>query len=205
MNEYGISSRDYLARARVQLDSSAYEGLFYAAFELRCGIQARMQQYLEAHEDVARRKKNEWHIGKLGRSVEQAFRLGDRIAEVTVCDSKTSEALEVFYYTPVTSRLRKRGEQLGDLLHAMRKRRPLSDSWWQTTRDVLEDTLRQLEIANRGTLLGPLLREKGGDTVHMYAEAFDATPAKRLVGRLTIGTQTIIRVRYLDQLEASTR
>ncbi len=46
--KYGTHSRGYLARARQRLDEGSFESLFYAAFELRCGIEARLQQYEEA-------------------------------------------------------------------------------------------------------------------------------------------------------------
>jgi hypothetical protein len=47
-DDYGISSRDYLARARGELVSGRPERLFYAAFELRAGIEQRLHEYLEA-------------------------------------------------------------------------------------------------------------------------------------------------------------
>src|SRR5436190_2225371 len=59
---YGIDSVDYLRRARARLDEGTCEGLFYAAFELRSGTEARLQEYLDAREDVAKHKKKGWKI-----------------------------------------------------------------------------------------------------------------------------------------------
>ena len=49
-SQYKITSRDYLSRARICLDEGSNRFLFYAAFELRCGIEARMREYLEVWE-----------------------------------------------------------------------------------------------------------------------------------------------------------
>jgi hypothetical protein len=54
---YGADVYAYLVRARGQLDSQGYDALFYAAFELRCAVESRLQQYLNAREDIAKHKK----------------------------------------------------------------------------------------------------------------------------------------------------
>ena len=77
--EYTISSRDYLLRARNRLREHTAQALFYAALELRCGIESRMSQYLDVWEHVSKRKKEGWRIADLARGVEEAFRLGNNI------------------------------------------------------------------------------------------------------------------------------
>jgi hypothetical protein len=57
MMPYGIHARDYLTRARLRLDEQSPAGLFYAAFELRCGIESRLRQYIEAQRGNAIRIK----------------------------------------------------------------------------------------------------------------------------------------------------
>ena len=52
--EYAIGSRDYLARARRRSSEGSAEALFYAALEVRSGVEARMQEYLEAQQHVSR-------------------------------------------------------------------------------------------------------------------------------------------------------
>jgi hypothetical protein len=74
---YGISSRDYLQRAMTRIAEGSSEVLFYAAFELRCGIEARMQEYLHAWDHVSKKKRNGWRIAELGRNIERAFRARD--------------------------------------------------------------------------------------------------------------------------------
>ena len=43
--------------------------LFYAAFEIRCGIEARMQEYLDVQEHVSKGVKKEWNLTKLSNSI----------------------------------------------------------------------------------------------------------------------------------------
>jgi hypothetical protein len=50
---YGIHSRSYLKRARQRLDEGYPESLFYAAFELRCGVESRMKEYLDAQDHIS--------------------------------------------------------------------------------------------------------------------------------------------------------
>ena len=116
---YHISARAYLQRARTQLDLDTAAALFYAAFELRAGVQARMQQYLEAQEHIAKHKKESWKLGKLKQSLDEAFQIGDQIAKVAFYEPGASEPVTILYYTPVTSDLRQNSERLGELLHAM--------------------------------------------------------------------------------------
>ena len=197
---YGISSRDYLKRARSCLDLDTPESLFYAAFELRAGIQARMQEYLQAQDHVADRKKEDWQLGKLARSVEETFQLGDQIGELSICDRDSGEVIEVCYYTPVTTQLRANGERLGELLHASQTAKANSDPWWPETRRFLETIYGQLELANTGTLLGPLLREARSNKAVMRSEILSDEDAERLRAKLKPGFSGVLNVRYLDKL-----
>ncbi|MGA2632230.1 MAG: hypothetical protein ABSG54_18710 [Terriglobia bacterium] len=196
---YHVSARAYLERARTQLDAATPEGLFYAAFELRAGIQARMQQYLQAQDSIAQRKKNDWKLGKLERTLEDVFQISDRIAEVAVYDPQAGEFIATLYYTPVTSELRRDGGRLGELLHAMQQFRPDDDAWWQNTRDFLEKVCGQLATACAGTLLAPLLREPGSDKVVMRAEMFEESH-REVFQKLHAGFEVFVRVQYLDDL-----
>jgi len=196
---YHVSARAYLERARAQLDVATAEGLFYAAFELRAGIQARMKEYLQAQESIAQHRKNDWQLGKLGRTLEDVFQIGDQIAEVAVYDPQADEFMATLYYTPVTSELRGNGERLGELLHAMQQFRRDDDAWWQDTRDFLERICRQLATACAGTLLAPLLREPGSDKVVMRAEMFEESH-REVLQKLRAGLEVFVRVQYLDEL-----
>ena len=113
---YRTGARDYLNRARVQLDEGTPEALFYAAFELRCGIEQRMREYLEAWDHVSEKKKRGWKIPDLGRSLDQTFKLGDKVAKFTVSARDRSKVYGVFYYTPVSEKLKAMAGQLGNYL-----------------------------------------------------------------------------------------
>jgi len=88
---YGIASRDYLKRAQKCLNRGDCESLFYAAFEIRCGVEARMQEYLEVQKHIAKKKRQGWQVVKLARNIEDAFRLGDKDAVLRIRDRKTKE------------------------------------------------------------------------------------------------------------------
>ena len=85
-DEYGLHARDYLARACACLAEGSRAALFYAAFELRCGIEARLQQYLEAQREKTRKIKQGWRIAKLARHVERRFKTGDKVVTSGLSD-----------------------------------------------------------------------------------------------------------------------
>lgn len=192
--DYKISSRDYLKRARQCLGEASLCFLFYAAFELRCGIEARMQEYLEAQKHLPKGQKSEWKIAKLGKNIEKAFRTGDRIVEITILKEENKAPLKL-YYTPVTSKLRKMGEKLGDLLHVMKIHHPIEKPFWQQTQKFLESVYEELKIANTGTLLGPPLFNSATGQMYMNEELDNA---EQIYGKIQIGDLLQMKVDYHD-------
>jgi hypothetical protein len=81
---YDVTSRGYLERADVRLAEGTAQALFYAALELRSGIAARMQQYLQARDEVSKRKKQGWRVANLAKDIEQVFRTGDKVVEFSI-------------------------------------------------------------------------------------------------------------------------
>ena len=195
---YRFDSRHYQIRARRLLDKKSPEALFHAAFELRAGIEARMQEYLSAHEHVPKRHARQWRISKLGGNIERAFRMGDKIASFTVYDENTGLKLTTLYYTPVTSKLRKMGERLGDYLHAIRKRP--TDKWWNQTRAYLEAVYRELETSNTGTLLGPPLRLRGSSGFTTSVELPEGEESALIRQLFAPGAKRKLKIDYLDEL-----
>ena len=199
--DYRIHSRDYLHRARQRLDEGTAESLFYAAFELRCGIEARMQQYLEAQSHISNKMKKGWQIAQLAKNIEKAFKSGDKIVEFAIYDRETETFLDVLYYTPVNAKLRKMGEQLGDYLHAMKIYRPSNDPWWAKARNFFEDVYAQLQKANFGTLLGVPLLNPQTKMMNMSAEPAENESTDSMLQRIgRPGASRMVRVRYLDEL-----
>jgi hypothetical protein len=158
-----------------------------------------MEEYLKAQEKVAEHIKEEWHLRKLGRSLERLFQVGDRIVEVGVCEPGTGQLMFHLYYTPVTSNLRQNGERLGGLLHAMQRFRDDRDPWWQENWEFLEKVQDQLATACSGELLGPPMRIRGTNRVIVRAEMVDERRGD-LIGTIGPGFQAVFRIQYLNHL-----
>lgn len=153
---YRITSRDYLERANTLLVKGSVPELFYAAFELRCGVQQRLSEYADAHDEVEDLKRRGWRIPSLAKAVEALFRSGDGIVEIQMQDGQGSPRFSLFY-TPVTADLRSRVGRLDEYLHAVSEYRASSDPWWAKMRADLDAVRDGLRLATSGTLLGPPL------------------------------------------------
>jgi hypothetical protein len=154
---YDSTSLGYLRRARLRLADGTHEALFYAAFELRCGIEAKLQEHLDVLEDLAKHKKKGWKIKQASHEIEKAFETGHKVIEYRIIgeDEKFSFSL---FHTPVTPRTQKAAERLGELLHAMKTSRVYDERWWNRTRSFLIEAADALADINRGTLSGPILQ-----------------------------------------------
>ena len=64
---YAVSPQEYLARARQRLISNDPSSLFYAAFELRCCVESRQADYLDALEFYRGKKAKHWKVGDTSR------------------------------------------------------------------------------------------------------------------------------------------
>ena len=85
-------------------------------------------------------------------------------------------------YTPVTDKLKKAAEKLGNHLHSMKKYRSSTDQFWIRLRNELEDIYSQLAVANKGTLLGPPLTKSGTRQVDMNLELPPGVDPKVVLG-----------------------
>lgn len=200
---YRSSSRDYLKRARHLLSRGDCESLFYAAFELRCGIEARMQEYLEIAEEISEKKKQGWKIAELGKNLEKAFKLGGKIVQLTFENVASGKQCRI-YHTPVTAELRKQGQQRGNYLHATKVYRKPDDPWWVSFKTLLDETCEELAIATKGTLLVPPLLRPDGKTFKTHHELevdSQADEVMREIGRTR--ENIFMEVEYLDKLPAA--
>lgn len=154
--EYATGPRDYLERARYQLDTNFHENLFYACLNLRCGVEARMRSYLEPYEHISKTQKNEWNLGKLNSSCEHYFKTHQQIQKIQLF-SKEGIPLSILYYIPVSLHLIKNANKLGNYLHDMKAYREKNDPWWIEFRTLLEDTYSWLDFTCQGKLLGPAM------------------------------------------------
>jgi len=191
---YGISAHCYLERAKKQLGQGKREALFYAAFELRCGIESRMQQYLEVRHDLSKKRKSGWQIAKLGKDLDHAFKVNNKVIEVVFKDGNKERRL---FYFPVTKSLRKKAEKIGDLMHAMQKLKVDNDLWWVESRRFLKETFDELKKACAGNLLGPPLMKKSNGNLNMYVELNKETE-HWFPDFNKIGKEFIADINYLD-------
>ena len=164
---YGTDVYAYLVRARRQLDSGGHDALFYAAFELRCAVESRLQQYLDARDDIAKHRKKGWRIAAAEKELSKVFKDGRTIVELQLTES-TAGRLRLFY-TPVTKALVSAAERLGDLLHHRKTDLDNSDACWAKIRGFLEKTFSSLEFASAGTLLAPPMKSPDGSGVYVQS------------------------------------
>lgn len=187
-----------MARAKRCLANNDLESLFYAAFEVRCGIEARMQEYLEVQEHVSKKKRQGWHVAKLARNIEDVFRLGEKEALLRVREKQTREVIFEARYTPVTKSLQKKAKTLGNFLHAAKKYHAPDSPHWTKFRAGLETAVSELGHANSGRLLGPLLIHPNKKYIDMKLEL--PTPEEQAaVKRMAVGVETIMEVSYEDE------
>ena len=192
---YGISSRDYLARAKLCLENNGVEFLFYAAFEIRCGVEARMQEYLKVQKHISKKKRQGWQVAKLARNIENAFRLGEKNAVLRILHKDTKQVEFEARYTPVKASLRKRVEKLGNYLHSAKKYHAPDDEFWGKLRADVEKAVEELERATTGRLLGPLLIHPNKKHIDMKLEPL--TEAEQdIIKKCTVGYQSILQIDY---------
>ena len=193
---YQVDSKSYLERAYARLTEGAPESLFYAAFELRCGIEQRLREYLEEQEHVENKEKEGWRVARLGRAVDKAFGGNIKIAKLTVYDSDKTGISRTYYYTPVNSELRSMAGQLGGYLHAPITFHRFDDPYWNDFKNLLASAYKGLEIACFGDLKGPpLLHSSGVITLAVSLDDNDTT-----FRDLSVGDLVYIKVEYLDDL-----
>jgi len=135
--EYSVSPDAYLERARTLLLEDRAASLFYAAFELRCFVEARQDLHLDAQREYARSIPKHWKIGAQGKALEAVFE-SNKIQHIIF--SYEGEQIFDAYHIPVSGDLRKRSAKLGELLHAQGKWRDSNEEWWKTTRSDLIET-----------------------------------------------------------------
>ena len=193
---YGIGSTHYLNRAKEQLQRNTPSSLFYAAFELRCYVEARQDEYLDAQREYARSIPRAFKIGAQGKQLDRLFQ-SSSIQHVTWV---TGEVVVECYHVPVSSKLRNAAEKLGQLLHAQMKLRVEDDPWWGATRDWLKDIYRNAWTCARGNLLSPLFLENGKTVGKFTVEVSDQYKLQEL---MRPGTKGVLRVEYLKSAPRS--
>ncbi|WP_420426816.1 hypothetical protein [Algiphilus sp.] len=160
-----------------------------------------MGEYLEVWDHISKKKKKGWRIAETHRNLEEAFRSGNKVVRWAVHDRAKDKLHVSLYHTPVTTRLRKDGEKLGNYLHSMKKLREPNDQWWIRFKTELTDTAARLKVATTGTLLGPPMIRSGTGHVDMKMEVPPGTDPETLMSRMGCrGVEMSIKVNYLNAL-----
>ncbi|MDD5138839.1 MAG: hypothetical protein PHY43_01100 [Verrucomicrobiales bacterium] len=157
---YDVSSRAYLTRAKLNFDSGNNESLFYAAFELRCGVEARLKEYVVKTKDGVSLRKIPWEIEKLKKILAKSSNIHDKRFVFIFTHPKTKEKHDVIY-NPVSSKLSKIAKALGDYLHSVDQNRVLKPLFFSEFRQLLKQGIQELEIATAGTLIAPPMISSG--------------------------------------------
>ncbi len=150
---YDASSRAYLTRAKSNFDSGKNEPLFYAALELRCGVEARLKEYVKAQGDTVSFRKIPWKIRKLANTLAKSSVHGRRFV-FTFIHPKTRERFPAVY-SPVSPKLQKIAGQLGDYLHCVEQNRVSKPSFFSEFQQLVKQGIGELESATSGTLIAP--------------------------------------------------
>jgi hypothetical protein len=196
---YHTSSYDYLERARERFAEESHQALFYAALELRCGIEQRIREYSSVQKQISRKIQNGWRITHLGRDLNKVFKARNMVIELTIIDETKGDPIIILYYTPVTPGLQNICKKLENYLHAMEESQPDESDWWQDFKWLLKRGIKGLESATKGNLMGvPLINPKTNElTMHTQFERNDSL-FEKLSAVLKETQQMNFKVRYLD-------
>lgn len=170
-HRYSTASRSFLARAEAHLKAFQDEGevapFFYAALELRFGIEARLQEYIDAALRSLKQESPGTPVYVATKLMHQLQRLNpdaDKAQGIRVIEEGSGKVALSGTYTPVTPRLAKIHGMLGELLHY--KFFGNNKNWLikgasrgpskQTLTDhaaLLHEAVEELKIATSGTIL----------------------------------------------------
>ncbi len=190
---YSVASHAHLDRLKRRMDEGAEEALFYAALELRFGVEARMREYVETIDGIPESEKKQWHVAKLGRSLENAYRTGDKVMIFVFAFPEDGSQMQLTY-TPVMARLQKIVEQLGDYMHAAKPARAAEPGWIDNLRGLLNEAYPLLLLATSGELVGlPLVNEDTGK-LKVNAVLTQGDPRAVLLTRMMEGARPTIAI-----------
>jgi hypothetical protein len=196
---YAITPHAYLSRARKRLTSTCHEDLFYAAFELRCCIESRQADYLEALEKYRGSKIKPWRVAEGAKRLLHVWdqpRISELIYELDGRDYPT-------YFTPVKPELARAAERdIGMLMHAQSMHYPPDDPWWAETKSRLVEIYREAWVACQGEHMSPPLWNACTGEAHP-ARLYVTPASEELLDRLSALAQSgrtfKVRVAYFDE------
>lgn len=195
MSKYFINAINYLDRANKVFDLDYKDTWFYAAFEIRCGVEARMREYLEHQKGVSAKMKQGWKPAGLAKNIEKVFKCGEKEAHFSF-HAEDADSLTLVY-RPVPLELRKAAEKLGNYLHATRKGFFEKQDYWDAFQKLLERGLELLEYSLNSELLGVPMRNVQTNQLEIFA-AVTSEVREQLNDLLTKDRLATIEVNYVE-------
>ena len=193
---YDATPDAYLERAKKLLQKCNAASLFYAAYELRCFVEARQDLYLDAQREYARSVPKRWKIGAQGKTLERIFE-SNKIQNIK-WHFKDEQVFDA-YHIPVSNELRKRSEKLGGLLHARGIQNEPDEVWWIDTRKNLLEIYEMAWLCNCGTLLSPMFLHKGMTVGKMMIKGSNGI-SEKLKSSMKKGAVGTMEVSYPEKL-----
>lgn len=200
MESFGVAAPDYLGRARARIVEGRAETLFYAALELRCAIEARQQEYLEAQEKYRKELPEAWRVRLQNRELQRVYQ-GKAIQRLEFVYEDGNQ--QVMHYVPVSNHLLQLVGKLDAYRHAQMKYHPPGDQWWETFSSRVLKCYRQTWVVLRGDLVSPALLGPANENGNKTFEMVQSLPAdEREKLKFRVGTLSTVKVSYLNSAPA---
>ncbi|MFH1011930.1 MAG: hypothetical protein V1784_11940 [bacterium] len=157
LTKYAAVSFEYLRKAKEQLelyDHGNLHSLFYAALDLRFGIEMRLEEYRKVA-DMRKPRSRRYKAKELKKELLSADPEANTEVQVTI--GVGDEAVFGMKYTPVSDKLANEySGRLGVLLHKKFKDNEdwIYGRWWKEQRRFLQQVCDELEYACSGEMLG---------------------------------------------------
>ena len=169
-HQFQIGASSYLARSVENLERFENEGMvthfFYAALDLRFGIEARLNEYLRpALKSIGKDRGDitEYVATKLLKRLTQIDPEASRASTLRITSEQSGRST-VHQFTPVSQRLASIHGQLGEILHYQffnmnehwYLRKPLGGNPHRSIADfvgLVKEGITELQAATAGTLL----------------------------------------------------
>lgn len=147
IKNYDISPRGYLKRARRLLNTTSKTNLRYAALELRCCVESRQADYLDALSSIINPKIKNWETAKVSKALGRIWKepkIARIVYHLPIGDWTT-------YFTPISKSLvDNSAKETGLLLHALNDDTMMQLDWWSQRHDALISLYRDVWISCRG-------------------------------------------------------
>ncbi|MDP3610189.1 MAG: hypothetical protein Q8R74_14060 [Methylophilus sp.] len=200
MNKYPTNSIKFAARARELFESDSRANHLYAALELRLGIEARTQTYIQTNDQISKEIKNGYHAGKLTKALKATHSDGKFVAKISFqIDSDKQIVRSSYHFIPLSENLLGIYNKLGDFLHYKENGHSFEDAWWDKLKLLLNSGIRDLEVCSNGGLLGVPIWQKSTGQINVKLELASEDPRYEIIKNLAISKEShIVNVEYSD-------